>query len=91
MPELPPITTTVCLASSGWVVMRVATGYLTGRSLRQHQEIVLLKIGAGDSRRLRLCRVQRQSASDHQHRYHHDSSSLHVNLLLAINMPAEVI
>ena len=38
-------------------------------------EIVPQQIGARDSRLLRLRHVQRQAASDDQHRYRHDSSS----------------
>ena len=41
-------------------------------------EIVPLEVGAGDSRRLRPRRVQRQTDSDHQHRSRHDSRRFHV-------------
>ena len=44
-------------------------------------EIVPLEIGALDSRLLRPRHVQRQTASDDQHRYRHDSSRFHVDLL----------
>jgi hypothetical protein len=50
-------------------------------------EIVLLEIGARDSRllRLRLLRsAQHQSASDRQHRYREDSSCFHVDLLFVL-------
>src|SRR6185312_2389911 len=44
-------------------------------------EIVPLEIGALDSLLLRQRHVQRQTACYHQHRYRHDSSRFHVNLL----------
>ena len=49
-------------------------------------EIVPQQIGALDSRLLRLRHVQRQTASDDQRRYRHDSSRFHVNLLLQWNL-----
>src|SRR5271157_4179775 len=46
-------------------------------------EIVPLEIGALDSRLLRPRYVQRQTASNDQHRYCHASSRFHVDLLLS--------
>jgi hypothetical protein len=44
-------------------------------------EVVLLEIGAIDSRLLRPRHIQRQTASDDQRRYRNDSSRFHVDLL----------
>jgi len=55
------------------------------------------RIGTRNSRLLRLCHVQRQAASDDQHRYRDHSSRFHGDLLhipsrnLVISVPAEVI
>ena len=54
-------------------------------------EIVPLEIGALDSRLLRLRHVQRQTASDDQHRYGHDSNRFHVDTFSLFRYASAVI
>lgn len=49
-------------------------------------QIVPLEIGTIESRLLRPGDVQRQTASDDHHRYCHDSSRFHVDLLFVLSV-----
>src|SRR5215207_6722855 len=71
--------------------MAVPGGHLPGGDIYAYlddlaprdAQVVPLEIGALNPRLLRPRHVQRQTASDDQHRHRHDASRFHVELLLS--------